>query len=95
MKKADSSEYVCRKIWNNAFTVGLPVGGSGGWEVGSWTLLVAGRTPGTHWSASTGAHAGTTLMSGRNAVGLDVGVDYVHGWTQVDDQDTPCKDAKC
>ena len=111
MKK--SGGYVCRKIWNNAFTAGLSVGGSGGWEVGSWTspsfddlggetngisggltLLVAGWTPGTHWSASTGAHAGTTLMNGMNAVGLDVGIDYVHGWTKVDDHDTPCDEAK-
>lgn len=111
MRRGGVSGYRCRRIWNNAFTLGVSAGASGGWETGSWnsasyddlagetngiaggaSLLVLNWVGGAHWSASSGDFAGITVMSGMGSVGVEVGVDWVHGWTGVADQDTPCEE---
>ncbi|MEZ5896883.1 MAG: hypothetical protein R3C51_10840 [Parvularculaceae bacterium] len=56
---------------------------------GSLSLLAVSWGTGAHWNAN-GTPAGVTVSHGGGAGALDVGVEYVHGWTGVDEADVAC-----
>jgi len=74
-------------LWEGGFD-GL-AGETNGVQVAVTLIMVNAYTGASHWEPDEGALVGYTTANSVGA-GLDVGLEYVHTWTGVAEEATPC-----